>query len=189
MRRTTLVCALSLFGTSLLLGANAVAAGPDDKGKGHDNIKGHLKGFEEAPVTVTDAAGTLELDINEAAGTIAYELSYESLEGNVTQSHIHIGQKNVSGGISIWLCQTPAAPAPATPPGNPTIAANTPQCPGPHSGTVSGTVAAINVIGPAGQGVPVGAFADVITAIPAGKAYGNVHSTSAPGGEIRGQLH
>jgi len=32
-------------------------------------------------------------------------------------------------------------------------------------------------------------FADVLTAIKKGKAYGNVHSTSAPGGEVRGQLH
>ena len=86
-----------------------------------------------------------DLDINEAAGTIAYDLSYDDLEGTVTQSHIHIGQKNIVGGIAIWLCQTP---------------------------------------GTAGQAVPAGAFADVLTAIRAGKAYGNVHSTSALGGRF-----
>ena len=178
MRRTTLVCALSLLGTGLLIGTNAVAHG----GKGHDSIRVHMKGFEEAPVVISGASGVLELDINEAAGSIAYELSYQGLEGAVTQAHIHIGQKNVSGGIAVWLCQTAANPAPAA------VAAATPQCPGPNAGTVSGTLNAASVIGPVGQAIPVGAFADVIKAIRAGKAYGNVHSTAAPGGEVRGQI-
>ena len=135
MRRTTLALALSAFGTCLLLGANAASA--DSKGKGHDDnsLTIRLKGSEEAPVVISSASGTLDLDINEAAGSIAYELNYADLEGNVTQAHIHIGQRNVSGGIALWLCQTAAAPAPVSPPANPAVAA-TPQCPGPHSGTV-----------------------------------------------------
>jgi CHRD domain len=178
MRRTKLVCALSLFATSLLVGANAIAHG----GKDHDSIRVHMKGFEEAPAVISGASGLLELDINDAAGSIAYELTYQGLEGTVTQAHIHIGQKNVSGGIAIWLCQTAANPAPAA------VAAATPQCPGPNAGTVAGTLNATSVIGPTAQAVPVGAFADVIKAIRAGKAYGNVHSTAAPGGEVRGQI-
>jgi len=136
MRRTTLVCALSAFGMSLLLfGANAVAGDDKGKGKGHDSVRIHLKGFEEVPVVVTNAAGNLELDINDAAPSIAYELSYDGLEGNVAQAHIHIGQKNVNGGIVLWLCQaTSRAPA--------QIAATTPEC--PQSGTVSGTLTIIN---------------------------------------------
>jgi hypothetical protein len=55
MRRTTLVCALSAFGMSLLFGANAIAGDDKGKGKGHDTIRVHLKGFEEAPVTITGA--------------------------------------------------------------------------------------------------------------------------------------
>ena len=98
MHRTTIISALSLVAAGLLLAANAVA-GP--KGKGDDRIKVHLRGFEEAPVVVTGASGDLHLTIDDAAGTIAYELSYENLEGDVTQAHIHVGQKNVSGGIAI----------------------------------------------------------------------------------------
>jgi len=179
MRPTKRICTVSLVAAGLLLAANAVA---DPKGKDEQNIKVKLKGFEEAPIVVSGASGELSLAINEAAGTIAYEVTYQDLEGTVTQSHIHIGQKNVVGGISIWLCQTALAPAPAA------VTALTPPCPGTHSGTVSGTLTAANVIGPTGQAVPAGAIADVFTAIRAGKAYGNVHSTSAPGGEIRGQL-
>ena len=185
MRRTTLVCALSAFGLSLLFGANAVAKDNDKgKGKGNDTIRVHLKGFEEAPGTITDASGTLEVEIDEAAGKISYELTFDNLEGNVTQAHIHIGQKNVSGGIALWLCQTATNPAP-NPPGSLPI----PQCGGPKSGTVKGELNAANVILIPNQAVPAGALADVITAIRAGRAYGNVHSTSAPPGEIRGQLH
>jgi len=185
MRRTTLISALSLVATGLLLAASAVA-GP--KGKGDDTFKVHLKGFEEVPVVVTGATGELHLTINDAAGTIAYELTYENLEGDVRQAHIHVGQKNVAGGISLWLCQTTVNSTPAvSPPG-----VNTPTCPGPRSGTVSGTLTKENVIGPAGQGIipasQVG-LDDVISAIRAGKAYGNVHTSVAPGGEVRGQLH
>jgi hypothetical protein len=179
MRPAMRISAVSLVAAGMLLAANALA---DSKGKDEHNIRVNLKGFEEAPVTVTGASGELRLAINEAAGSIAYELTYQDLEGTVTQSHIHVGQKNVAGGIAIWLCQTAGTPAPAA------VAAITPSCPGPHSGTVSGTATAANVIGPTGQAVPAGALADVLTAIRAGKAYGNVHSTSAPGGEIRGQL-
>jgi len=179
MRPTKRICTVSLVAAGLLIAANAVA---DPKGKDEQSIKVKLKGFEEAPIVVSGASGELSLAINEAAGTIAYEVTYQDLEGTVTQSHIHIGQKNVVGGISIWLCQTALAPAPAA------VAALTPPCPGTHSGTVSGTLTSANVIGPTGQAVPAGAIADVFTAIRAGKAYGNVHSTSAPGGEVRGQL-
>ena len=128
MRRTTLVCALSAFGMSLLFGANAVAGPGDDngkghdKGKGHENIRIHLKGFNEVPVVVTGAGGTLELDINDAAPSIAYELTYSALEGNVTQAHIHIAQKNVNGGIVLWLCQTATNAKRLSPKTLPTIA-------------------------------------------------------------------
>ena len=182
MRRTTIVCALSAFGMSLILGANAVAGPGGEKGKGHDNIKVHLKGFNEVPVVVTDAAGTLELDINDAAPSIAYELTYSGLEGTVAQAHIHIGQKNVNGGVTLWLCQTAGTQAPVG-----FVRDTTPICPAP-GGTVSGTLVPASVLGIATQGVPAGSFTDVFRAIRAGKAYANVHTNTSPGGEIRGQL-
>jgi len=141
MRRTTLVCALSAFGLSLLFGANAIAGDDKGKGKGHDSLRIHLKGFEEVPVVVTAAVGNLELDINEAAPSIAYELSYSGLEGTVTQSHIHIAQKNVNGGIVLWLCQTATNPAPAQ-------AAATPTYPGPNGGTYLDATSPQSRLGP-----------------------------------------
>jgi hypothetical protein len=44
------------------------------------------------------------------------------------------------------------------------------------------------VVGPTGQGIEAGAFAEIVAAIKEGTAYANVHSTKWPGGEIRGQL-
>jgi CHRD domain len=185
MRRKNLISVMALAGISALLAASAIAGGygsGSNRGRDQDRFRVQLKGFEEVPVIVTDGNGELRLVVNAAAGTIDYQLGYDSLEGNVTQAHIHVGQPNVTGGISLWLCQTAASPAPAS------VTAITPDCGGPHTGNVSGTLTSANVIGPAGQGVAAGELGDVITAIRAGRAYGNVHSTLAPGGEIRGQL-
>lgn len=145
-----------------------------------ETVKVHLKGFEEVPSVSTAASGELRLKIDDRAGTIAYELTYEGLQGTVTQSHIHVGQPGVAGGISIWLCQTATNPAPAA------VAAATPQC--PQAGTVTGTLTAASVVGPLPQLVTAGQLDEVIDAIRAGVAYGNVHSSAVPGGEIRGQL-
>ncbi len=85
----------------------------------------------------------------------------------------------VSGSYA-WLCQTAGTPAPAA------VATITPLCPSP-GGEVSGILRAANVIGPAGQGVNAGELADLIGAIRRGLAYVNVHTSVAPGGEIRSQ--
>jgi hypothetical protein len=105
-------------------------------------------------------------------------MSYANLEGNVTQSHIHFGQRSVNGGISVFLC-TNLGNGPA----------GTQACPGPHDGTFSGTFGPADVIGPGAQGITVGEWDELMNAIDAGKAYANIHSTTWPGGEIRAQLN
>ena len=65
--------------------------------------------------------------------------------------------------------------------------AGTKPCPDP-SGTVTGTLHAADVIGPASQGIAPGEFAELVRAIRAGATYANVHSVKYPGGEIRAQL-
>jgi CHRD domain len=135
-----------------------------------------MSGFEEVPAVSTGASGEFSARISHDETEIAYELSYSGLEGNVTQAHIHIGQAGVNGGVSVFLCGTAVSPGP---PGTQTC---------PQSGTVTGTLTASNVIGPAGQGVSAGEFAELVRAIRAGATYANVHSSKFPGGEVRAQI-
>jgi CHRD domain len=65
--------------------------------------------------------------------------------------------------------------------------AGTPACPA-AGGTVTGTVMAAGVVGPAAQGVTPGNFDAVIEALDSNTAYANIHTTKFPAGEIRGQI-
>jgi hypothetical protein len=178
MRRITLHAAL--IGALLVVfgaGSYAVANG----GKSHvrtGDMSGYLEGAPGGPVSSV-ASGEFEARIDDSADTIMYEVSYRDLEGTVTQSHIHFGQRSVNGGISAWLCETATNPSPS---------ASTPTCPAP-GGTVTGTITPVEVVGPAGQGIAAGEFEELVAAIRAGRAYANVHSSKFPGGEIRGQIN
>jgi hypothetical protein len=44
------------------------------------------------------------------------------------------------------------------------------------------------VIGPTGQGIAPGEFAELVRAIRAGATYANVHTDKHPTGEIRGHI-
>jgi hypothetical protein len=144
----------------------------------HDkHFKGKLDGYQEVLPVSTGASGEFKAKVSKDETSIEYTLSYSGLEGEVRQAHIHFGQAGVNGGIMVWLCQTtfnvdPTGLAPAC----------------PQEGSVSGTLTAANVIGPAGQGIAAGEFAEMIEAIRSGAAYANVHSTLWPGGEVRAQL-
>ena len=134
-----------------------------------------MHGFNEVPSISTGARGLFVADIRGEA--IHYELRYDALEGEVRQAHIHLGQRSANGGISVFLCQTATNPDPT---------GLAPTCPMPPA-QVSGVLTAANIIGPAGQGIAAGEFAELLKAIRAGAAYVNVHSATFPGGEVRGQ--
>jgi len=168
--KTTRMAALSLV---LLI---ALAAAPHARGPRFYATT--LAPIEEVPALSSDATGTFVIDIDEDAGTAHYELSYDLIGTTVLQAHIHVGQFSVNGGIMVFLCGSPASPGPA----------GTPACPLSPGGTVSGDLAAAQVLGPAGQGVAAGEFDEFLRAIRNDVAYANVHSSRFPGGEIRGQL-
>jgi len=147
-----------------------------------DKIRARLTGYSEVPSVSTAARGEFEARISRDEQFIDYELSYRGLQGTVTQSHIHFGQRHTNGGIVLWLCQTTTNPSPVP---------TTPTCP-PSTATgvtVTGTLRAADVTAAqAPQQLVAGELAEVIDAIRAGAAYVNVHSNLSPGGEIRGQV-
>ena len=146
-------------------------------------LKGSLIGFQEVPSVSTTANGEFRARISNDGTRIDYELSYSDLEGAVQQAHIHLGQKAVNGGISVFLC-TNLGNGPA----------GTQPCP-PAPATITGTITAADVspnipatAAARAQGLEPGEFAQLLDAIRAGVTYVNVHSTKFPGGEIRSQI-
>ncbi|HET6900816.1 MAG TPA: CHRD domain-containing protein, partial [Vicinamibacteria bacterium] len=120
--------------------------GSHDVAQAHDrnrSIRADLRGIEEPPSISSTGSGEFRAKISRDETSFEYELTFEDLEGDVTQSHIHIAQKGVNGGIILWLCQTTGANGVPTPPAAPipapaAVAGITPLCPGNRSGTVSG---------------------------------------------------
>jgi hypothetical protein len=172
-RRVQLAAVVAVLG---LLGVVAAAVA----GGGSRDVREHLRGYEEVPAVSSTGSGEFRARIRDTA--IEYRLTYRDLEGDVLQAHIHLGQERVNGGISAFLCSNLLEPPAGPPP------PGTPACPGPRAGTVSGSIEAADVIGPAGQGIAPGEYAELLQAIRAGVTYANVHSSKHPGGEIRAQL-
>ncbi len=157
------VAALSLIATSL-----AIAGGKHDK-KGGD-FQANLIGLNEVPSLNTP--GHAELALTVADDKLTFKLTYADLTGPPGAAHIHVGQRGVNGGVSVFFCGGGGKPA----------------CPAANSGTVEGTIVAADVVGPTAQGYNAGDLAPVITAIKAGVTYANMHTAKFPAGEIRGQV-
>ena len=167
MRRSALLAAAVTAASIMILPRVALA----------ETVHVTLTSYEEVPALSTTAGGQFRAFIDDASGTIRYQLSYSGLTGDVAMAHIHFGQMGVNAGISVWLCQTDGFVDPS---------GLAPTC--VQSGTVSGVLRAANVVGPAGQGIAPTQFDEIVAAIRAGVAYVNVHSAAFLGGEIRGQL-
>jgi len=160
-------------------------------GDGNRRFSETLNGLKEAAAVVsTTGSGKFEARINRDETEIAYELSFQDLEGDVRQAHIHIGLPQNSGGIVLWLCDSDANPSPSA--STPACTANDPS--NARAGSVTGTLTAADVQTQAANGIvgatptTPGEFAEVIALIRAGKTYVNVHSVKFAPGEIRSQI-
>jgi hypothetical protein len=157
----------------MLLGAHAEAA----------EFSAHFSGFQETGglgaetgAIFSQGKGTLELDLNRNARTLAFKLTYSGLGSRVTQAHVHFGRVHVAGGIIAFFCSNLASPPPGTP-----------ACP-QDGGTVTGTITPASVIGPTPQGIAPGNFEALVAALTSNTAYGNIHTVNFLAGEIRGQI-
>lgn len=152
------------------------AAGAVALGQGGSDVNAKLTGYQEVPALSTSGHGTFRASIRNHGTAIRYKLTYAGLEAKPLQAHIHLGQRGVNAGVIVFLCDnTGAGPA------------GTKPCPDP-AGTVTGTLQAADVIGPAAQGIAAGEFGELVRAIRAGATYANVHTEKYTGGEIRAQL-
>ena len=136
-------------------------------------FRASLDGYHETPLSIsTNGTGSFRATLNPTGDELTYELQYSGLEGGpLLFAHVHIGQTGTTGGVMFFLC-----------------GGGKPACPnGPA--TVTGTVNASDIIGPAGQAVAAGEFEEAIRAMRTGAAYANVHTMVYPSGEIRGQIN
>jgi hypothetical protein len=171
MRSLRVKLAIGVAALGVVVISAAAVAG--DRGK----VRTELTGYEETPLALsTPGNGSFKASVARGGGEIRYELRYADLESAVTQAHIHFGAVGQSGGISAFLC-TNLGNGPA----------GTQACPAAPA-RVTGTIRAADVVGPAGQGIAAGEIAELISAIRAGAAYANVHTTGYPAGEVRGQF-
>ncbi len=139
-------------------------------------LTSRLTSFNQVPSVLSQAKGRFEAKLNQD-GTLSFWLSYSNMSSPVVQAHIHFGASKTNGGVMVFLCGgvKPACPA---------------------SGSITGTLTAADVsVLPATnadsvipQGIKPADIAGLVAAIRSGNAYVNVHSTTFPSGEIRGQV-
>jgi hypothetical protein len=139
-------------------------------------LRAELISFNQVPSVIAKGHGRFEAELN-ADGTITFALSYVNISSPVLQAHIHFGASKTNGGVMVFLCGGDKQACPA-------------------SGTVTGTITAADVSTlPADnadsvipQGIQAADIAAMLAAIRSGNSYINVHSSTFPKGEIRGQV-
>jgi len=139
-----------------------------------------LSGPAEVPANNSPGTGKAIITIDAVANTMRVQATFSGLMAGVTASHIHAATAVPGSGTA-------------------GVATTTPTFTGFPSGVTSGTYdQTFNMLlsssyNPsyitANGGTPASAFAALKTAIAAGRAYLNIHSTLFPAGEIRGFLN
>jgi hypothetical protein len=174
-----------LAASRLAIAAAAILAGPLARAAVF-NYSVHLDGASENPTNSSAGVGDGTVVYDDAAHTLALNLTWSGLTGTVTQTHFHAttatsgvlnppsGVANV--GIAIGNTSLPMFPTGA--------------------GTQSGVYSQVlnltdpniynNTFRTNNGGTAAGAEAAFVAALSAGKTYWNIHTTDKGGGEIRG---
>ena len=157
---------------------------------GSGKFREFLNGSKEAPqIVVTSGTGTFEASISKDGTEINYVLTFQNLESDARQAHIHLGWPQSNGSVVLWLCDSDGPGLPASP------VASTPLCsqnsaPGDvKNGSVEGTLTEADLVAVAANSIAGPAdWAGVVALIRDGKSYVNVHTALVGAGEIRSQL-
>jgi hypothetical protein len=139
-----------------------------------------LSGPAEAPPNNSPGTGKALVTIDAVANTMRVQATFSGLVAGVTASHIHSATAVAGTGTA-------------------GVATTVPTFTGFPSGVTAGTYdQTFNMLLASSYnpsfvtnngGTPAAAFAALRAGISAGKAYLNIHSTTFPGGEIRGFLN
>lgn len=130
-----------------------------------------LSGTNEVPSVSSKAGGVALFRISSDSSKIYYTLNLTDAD-SVMMAHIHYGTNKDNGPIAVWL-----------------FPETTSKSPGMDAGPVNGTLKS-GVITNSVLGGPFGGkkVIDLIHAMEHDSAYVNVHTSSHPGGEVRGQI-
>jgi hypothetical protein len=160
-------CSSILARISLAAVVSAVSVG---YANAQQQFQAIFSGLNEVPPVISQGQGSLKMTLSPAS--LSYTLIFSNLNSLVAAAHIQFARARDNGGVIVFLCGGGGKPA----------------CPSGPSGTVSGTITAADVIGPAAQGVIAGDFAALTTALVSQATYANIHTANFPAGEIRGEV-
>jgi len=143
----------------------------------HDDTttyRAKLTGFGEVPPKLVNGTGKFEGTLSADGTSITWTVSWTGLTGAAQAAHIHFGQPQNTGNVVVFFCGGGGRPA----------------CPdGPnHSGTVTGTWTAADILAVPAQNISAGDFAGFLKILKVGLGYANVHTVLFTAGEIRGQV-
>lgn len=172
-----LICATSAYSATFLYQTVRVTdpAGATDPGI----ILGPgMDGPSESPANTSQGTGYGTALYDDVAHTLKLDATYSGLTGTVTQSHIHLATGIPYRGTAGVVVVPPSLPG--------FVIGNTS---GSYSNVFDLTSASSYNSGfVTANGGTGGAELALIKALNEGRAYWNIHSSSVPGGEIRGFL-
>lgn len=136
------------------------------------NFHIQLEGDNQVPEVNTAAFGFAHIRLFQNGTSSAIEFTVVVCDiANVTHSHIHVGNSTTNGPIVVPFFDNPSHP---------------------FSSVDGCNVLAHGIRGPSdlmtNSEAGIGNWTDFVHALTSGNAYVNVHTTTHPGGEIRGQI-
>lgn len=165
---------LALAAVALMIAAVPAALKVRASRDDDTTYRARLTGFGEVLPKLADGTGRFTGTLSDDKKSISWTISWQNLTGPAQAAHIHFGQTQVNGNVVVFFCGGGGRPA-------------CPDGPG-HSGTVTGTWTAADILAVPAQNVSAGDFAGFQRFLNAHEGYANIHTPLFPGGEIRGQV-
>jgi len=169
LRRITILTVLALVVLAVPVAFTARAHDDDPT-----TFHARLTGFGEVPPKLVDGKGRFTGKLSADGNSISWTLTWSGLTGPAQAAHIHFGQPQNVGAVVVFFCGGGGRPA----------------CPDDagHSGSISGTWTAADILSVPAQNVSAGDFAGFKKILRAHLGYANIHTPLFPAGEIRGQV-